>query len=47
MIWTHPSMTTYYSNKGGRMLSAMPWRFVDHWEMTNGLDLRDYHQTKA
>jgi len=29
MIWTHPSMTTYYRNKSGRVFSAMLWRFVN------------------
>lgn len=35
MIWTHPGMTTYYRNKSGRVFSAMLWRFVDYWQMTN------------
>jgi 4-hydroxyacetophenone monooxygenase len=47
MIWTHPGMTTYYRNSQGRVFSAMPWRFVDYWQMTHDVDLRDYRQTKA
>jgi 4-hydroxyacetophenone monooxygenase len=47
MIWTHPGMTTYYRNSRGRVFSAMPWRFVDYWQMTHDVDLKDYRQTKA
>jgi 4-hydroxyacetophenone monooxygenase len=47
MIWTHPGMTTYYRNGQGRVFSAMPWRFVDYWQMTHDVDLGDYRQTKA
>ena len=47
MIWTHPGMTTYYRNGRGRVFSAMPWRFVDYWQMTHDVDLSDYRQTKA
>lgn len=47
MIWTHPGMTTYYRNKGGRVFSAMPWRFVDYWRMTHDPDLSQYRLTKA
>jgi 4-hydroxyacetophenone monooxygenase len=47
MIWTHPGMTTYYRNSQGRVFSAMPWRFVDYWQMTHDVDLRDYRQTNA
>jgi 4-hydroxyacetophenone monooxygenase len=47
MIWTHPGMTTYYRNSHGRVFSAMPWRFVDYWEMTHDPDLRDYRVTNA
>ncbi|TKW78191.1 MAG: NAD(P)/FAD-dependent oxidoreductase [Bradyrhizobium icense] len=47
MIWTHPGMTTYYRNSRGRVFSAMPWRFVDYWQMTHDVDLADYKQTRA
>jgi 4-hydroxyacetophenone monooxygenase len=47
MIWTHPGMTTYYRNSQGRVFSAMPWRFVDYWQMTHDVDLNDYRQTKV
>jgi 4-hydroxyacetophenone monooxygenase len=47
MIWTHPGMSTYYRNQGGRVFSAMPWRFVDYWAMTHDPDLQQYRLTSA
>jgi 4-hydroxyacetophenone monooxygenase len=47
LIWTHPGMSTYYRNKQGRVFSAMPWRFVDYWQMTHDPDLGQYRQTGA
>jgi 4-hydroxyacetophenone monooxygenase len=34
LIWTHPGMSTYYRNTNGRVVSVMPWRLVDYWQMT-------------
>jgi 4-hydroxyacetophenone monooxygenase len=47
LIWTHPGMTTYYRNSQGRVFSAMPWRFVDYWQMTHDPDFSHYRQTRA
>ena len=43
MIWSHPGMTTYYRNARGRVVTVMPWRLVDYWEMTHEADLSNYH----
>jgi 4-hydroxyacetophenone monooxygenase len=43
MIWSHPGMTTYYRNARGRVVTVMPWRLVDYWEMTREADLANYH----
>jgi len=43
MIWSHPGMTTYYRNTRGRVVTVMPWRLVDYWEMTHEADLSNYH----
>jgi 4-hydroxyacetophenone monooxygenase len=43
MIWSHPGMTTYYRNTRGRVVTVMPWRLVDYWEMTHEADLSCYH----
>ena len=42
MIWSHPGMTTYYRNARGRVVTVMPWRLVDYWQMTRAPDLGDY-----
>ncbi len=43
MIWSHPGMTTYYRNARGRVVTVMPWRLVDYWQMTHEADLSNYH----
>ena len=42
MIWTHPGVSTYYRNKHGRVVSVMPFRLVDYWQMTHDPDLGPY-----
>ncbi len=42
MIWTHPGMDTWYRNKHGRVVSIMPWRLVDYWQMTRAPNDEDY-----
>lgn len=43
MLWTHPGMTNWYRNAGGRIVSTMPWQIVDYWRMTHEADLADFH----
>ncbi|MBP6018287.1 MAG: NAD(P)/FAD-dependent oxidoreductase [Burkholderiaceae bacterium] len=45
LVWTHPSVSTYYRNSKGRVFSVMPWRFVDYWSMTHDPDLSQYNVT--
>jgi len=42
MIWTHPGMSTYYRNGQGRVVTVMPWRLVDYWQMTHDPDFEQY-----
>jgi 4-hydroxyacetophenone monooxygenase len=42
LIWTHPSVRTYYRNAQGRVVSVMPFRLVDYWQMTREPDLSHY-----
>lgn len=46
LIWTHPGMSTYYRNSAGRVVSVMPWRLVDYWQMTRTFNLNDYHMRR-
>lgn len=43
LVWSHPSVSTYYRNAKGRVFSVIPWRFVDYWKMTHEPRLDDYH----
>jgi 4-hydroxyacetophenone monooxygenase len=45
LIWTHPGMSTYYRNRFGRVMSVMPWRLVDYWQMTHEPTLEPYEIT--
>ncbi len=42
MIWTHEGMDNWYRNPAGRVVSTLPWRIVDYWEMTRHADLDDF-----
>ena len=42
MIWTHPGLSTYYRNAAGRVISVMPWRLVDYWQMTREAQREDF-----
>ncbi|SNT00668.1 flavin-containing monooxygenase [Rhodococcoides kyotonense] len=42
MIWTHEGMSNWYRNDAGRVVSTLPWRIVDYWEMTRHADLDDF-----
>ena len=42
LVWTHPGMSTYYRNANGRVVSVMPWRLVDYWDMTYRPVLTDF-----
>ena len=42
LIWTHPDVSTYYKNSKGRVVSVMPFRLVDYWNMTHEPRLSDF-----
>ncbi len=42
LIWTTPGIDTWYRNSSGRVVSIMPWRLVDYWDMTKEPDFDDY-----
>lgn len=47
MVWTHPGMQTYYRNRKGRVVTNIPWRIIDYWNLTREADLADYRTTAA
>lgn len=42
MIWTHQGMDTYYRNSKGRVVVNNPFRIVDVWRYTEGVNTDDY-----
>lgn len=42
MVWAHDGMRNFYKNSKGRVIVNTPWRLVDYWHMTRGVDLGDY-----
>jgi 4-hydroxyacetophenone monooxygenase len=42
MVWTHPAMDNWYRNDAGRVVAVLPWRIIDYWTLTRGVDLADY-----
>jgi 4-hydroxyacetophenone monooxygenase len=42
MVWRHPRVRSYYNNRAGRVITNVPWKMVDYWEMTRRPELADY-----
>ena len=47
LIWSHRGMDTWYRNAHGRVVSILPWRLVDYWQLTREPDLGDFAATPA
>ena len=45
LVWSHPSVKTWYKNANGRIITNQPWRLVEYWEQTHDPDLADFHVT--
>jgi 4-hydroxyacetophenone monooxygenase len=45
LVWSHPSVTTWYKNSGGRIITNQPWRLVEYWQLTHDPDLAEFHLT--
>jgi len=42
MVWSHPSVHSYYNNSAGRVITNVPWKMLDYWDMTRRVNLDDY-----
>ena len=42
LSWSHPSVSTWYKNAAGRIVTNQPWRLVDYWRLTHDPTLDDY-----
>ena len=44
LSWSHPSVSTWYKNAKGRIVTNQPWSLLDYWRLTYKAKLSDYHQ---
>lgn len=42
LVWSHPSVHTWYKNAQGRIITNQPWRLLDYWRFTHEPVLADY-----
>jgi 4-hydroxyacetophenone monooxygenase len=42
LVWRHPRVRSYYNNREGRVITNVPWRLIDYWEMTREPDPSDF-----
>jgi 4-hydroxyacetophenone monooxygenase len=42
MSWSHPRVTNWYKNAGGRVVMNSPWRLVDYRNLTADFDTAEY-----
>ena len=47
LIWSHTGMDTWYRNKHGRVVSILPWRLIDYWELTRDVDPGDFVESAS
>ena len=43
MVWSHPSVNSYYKHADGRIYTVLPWRNIDYWHWTRQPDPADFH----
>lgn len=43
LSWSHPSVSTWYKNAKGRIVTNQPWSLLDYWRLTHEAKLSDYH----
>ena len=42
LSWSHPSVSTWYKNAEGRIVTNQPWKLVEYWHLTHGIKVEDY-----
>jgi 4-hydroxyacetophenone monooxygenase len=42
LSWSHASVTTWYKNTQGRIVTNQPWRLVDYWKLTLSAKMDEY-----
>ena len=47
LVWTHPSVKSWYKNAQGRITTNQPWRLIDYWRLTQSFDPAEYNKIPA
>lgn len=47
LSWSHPSVSTWYKNDKGRIVTNQPWKLIEYWELTGRFNADDYRVTGA
>ena len=42
MVWQHPSVSSWYQNSKGKVVTTSPWRLVEYWKWTRQFEPLDY-----
>jgi len=42
LSWSHPSVSTWYKNANGRIVTNQPWKLIEYWELTRNFNPEDY-----
>jgi len=42
LSWSHPSVSTWYKNANGRIVTNQPWKLIEYWELTRNFNPDDY-----
>ena len=42
MVWQHPSVSSWYQNSKGKVVTTSPWRLIEYWKWTKKFEASDY-----
>ena len=42
MVWQHASVSSWYQNSKGKVVTTSPWRLVEYWNWTNNFNADEY-----
>ena len=42
MVWQHSSVSSWYQNSKGKVVTTSPWRLIEYWKWTKKFEASDY-----
>ena len=42
LVWSHPTVHSFYRSSTGRVVVNMPWKIADYWSWTRRIEPNDY-----